>query len=108
MPHLAYADKLLDCHSCKKGFVFSKEEKKAWYESYTLPISAQPDNCLDCRRKIQKHNAENKLLSEILKKEEDAITDDELEQVVGIYTSWDKMEQSKYYLSLLIKRGKKR
>jgi hypothetical protein len=36
-PHLAYYDSLLHCYSCKKEFLFKKEEKKAWYESYKLP-----------------------------------------------------------------------
>lgn len=107
-PHLAYFDTQLNCYSCKKEFLFKKEEKKAWYESYKLPSNAQPNNCLDCRRKTQMHNSENKTISEILKKSEIEITENELQEVVGIYTSWDKMEKAKYYQSILNKRSKKK
>lgn len=106
-PHLAYFDTQLNCYSCKKEFLFKKEEKKTWYESYKLPINAQPNNCLDCRKKNSKQNSENKTVSEILKKSEVEITDNELEVVVEIYTSWDKMERAKYYQSILNKRNKK-
>jgi hypothetical protein len=105
-PHLAYFDTQLKCYKCRKEFLFKKEEKKAWYESYKLPINAQPDNCLDCRRKIQQQNSENKTISEILKKSENEITDEELEKVVETYTTWDKMEKAKYYQSILNKRKK--
>lgn len=102
--HLAYFDTQLHCNSCKKEFLFRKEEKKAWYELYKLPINAQPNNCLDCRRNTQRQNSENKTISEILKKPEIEITDNQLEEVIRIYTSWDKMEKAKYYQSILNKR----
>lgn len=106
-PHLAYFDTQLNCYSCKKEFLFKKEEKKAWYESYKLPINAQPNNCLDCSIKNRKLNSENKTISEILKKSEIEITDSELEKVAGVYASWDKMVRAKYYQSILNKRKKK-
>lgn len=105
-PHLAYSDTQLNCNSCKIEFLFRKEEKKAWYESYQLPINAQPTSCLDCRRNTRKQISENKIISEILKKSEIEIADNELEDVVEIYTSWDKMEKAKYYQSILNKRKK--
>lgn len=106
MPHIAYFDTQLDCYLCKREFLFKKEEKKVWYESYKLPINAQPNNCLDCRRSTRKQNSENKNISQILKKSEIEITNLELEVVVRIYTSWDKMEKAKYYQSILNKRIK--
>lgn len=106
-PHLAYFDTQLTCYTCKKEFLFKKEEKKAWYESYKLPIKVKPNHCLNCRRKDQKQNSENKTISEILKKPEIEISDTELEEVVEIYTLWDKMEKAKYYQSILNKRRKK-
>ena len=42
----------------------------------------------------------------MLKKPEDEITDQELQKVVEIYTSWDKMDKAKYYQSKLDKRNK--
>ena len=95
-PHFAYFDTQLNCYSCTKEFLFKKEEKKAWYESYKLPINAQPNNCLGCRRKTRNLNADNKTMSEILKKSELEISDNQLEEVIGIYTSWDKMKKAKY------------
>ncbi len=106
-PHLAYFDTPLRCSSCKNEFLFKKEEKKVWYESFKFPIKVQPDNCLDCRRKKRKHNAENKTLSDILKKSEMEITDDELAEIIRIYTSWDNPKKAKYYQSVLNKRHKK-
>lgn len=106
-PHLAYFDTSLTCNTCKKDYLFKKEEKKTWYESYKLPANAQPNNCLHCRRKSQKQNSENKTISEILKKSEIEISENELEMVVGIYASWDKMEKAKYYQSILNKLRKK-
>ena len=105
--HLAYSDTQLHCHSCHTEFLFKKEEKQAWYEAYKLPINAQPNNCLNCRRNTYKQNAENKTLSKILKKPEIEITDLELKEVVEIYTSWDKMEKANYYQSVLNKRHRK-
>jgi hypothetical protein len=105
-PHLAYSDTKLNCSSCSKEFLFKKEEKKVWYETYKLPINAEPNNCLDCRREIRKQNLANKTISEILKKTEAEITDKELETAVEIYTSWDKMDKAKYYQSKLNKRNK--
>lgn len=105
-PHLTYSDSKLFCYSCKKDFLFKKEEKKAWYESYKLPINAKPNNCLDCRQNIRKLKLENKILSEILKKTETEITNKELEKIIETYALWDKMDKAKYYQSILNKRNK--
>ncbi len=96
-PHLAYSDSKIICSTCQNEYIFTKEEKKVWYESYQLPTTAFPYTCLACRRK----NSENKILSEILKKEEKDITPNELNRVIEIYTSWEKIEKAKYYQSLL-------
>lgn len=104
IPHLVYIDTPLICNKCKLEFLFRKEEKKIWYESYKLSLNAQPNSCLECRRKTQKQKSENKIISEMLKKSEIEIADNELEVVVEIYTSWNKMEKVKYYQSILNKR----
>lgn len=103
---LAHFDTQLHCFTCKREFLFKKEEKKAWYESYKLPLNAQPNNCLSCRRKLQKASSENKAVSEILQKTESEITDTQLEEVISIYTAWGKIEKAKYYQSILNKRKK--
>ena len=107
-PHLAYSDRKLNCSSCKIDFLFTKEEKKTWYEAYQLPTYAKPSNCLTCRRKIRQQKLENKTVSEILNKSEDELTEDELKTVIDIYISWDKVERVKYFQSVLNKRLKKK
>lgn len=99
-PHLAYFDTRLNCYQCKEDFVFSKEEKKIWYESYKLPIKAVPDNCLNCRRSIKLQKNQNKELSDILKKEENQLTLEEFEIIIDIYEDWGKTDKVKYYQSL--------
>ena len=106
-PHLAYYDTHINCQECRKDYVFRKQEKKVWYESYKLPTTAQPTTCLECRRKNRQHNSQNKTVSEILRKSDNDITDEELEIVVDIFTSWDKMDKAKYYQSVLTLRQKK-
>lgn len=99
-PHLAYFDSNLNCYKCQKEFVFSKEEKKIWYESYKLPLNAEPNNCLDCRRAIRLQKNQNKELSDILQKKENQLTTEELAIVIRIYEDWGKTEKVKFYQSL--------
>ena len=105
-PHLAYSDTKLICKTCQQDFLFKKEEKKLWYEAYKLPTYAQPSNCPECRKNIRKQKSENKTLSEILKKPLNKVSNSELEKIIEIYTSWDKLEKAKYYQSILRKRNK--
>lgn len=105
-PHLAYFDTALSCSTCQSDFQFKKEEKQAWYESYKLPIHAEPNNCLDCRRAIRQEKEENKTVSEILKNGESQLSEEELETLISIYHAWDKPEKVKYFESILRKRIK--
>lgn len=105
-PHLAYSDKQMVCYRCEQDFKFRKEEKQAWYESYKLPIHAEPDHCLACRRAIRQEKLENKSVSEILKKAETSISKEELESLIQIYSAWDKTEKVKYFEAMLRKRIK--
>lgn len=103
-PHLAYADTQLKCSECETSFRFTKEEKQVWYENYKLPIHAEPGNCLDCRRKIKQHKADNKTVSEILRKTESELSQEEIETLLEIYAAWDKPEKVKYFEAVLNKR----
>jgi len=105
-PHLAYYDMKLICNKCGIDFLFSKEEKKLWYESLGFGLYSIPNNCLKCRKDLRQLKSENTTLSEILKKDESNLAIDELEKIIEIYSDWHKGDKAKYYESLLRKRKK--
>jgi len=105
-PYYAYFDLSINCKTCKSEFVFSKEEKKFWFESLKFWIDSEPVNCVTCRKEIRQLKKENKILSDILSKKEDDISFTELEKVIEIYTIWQKEDRVKYYQSVLKKRNK--
>ena len=106
-PSLAYYDIPKVCKKCGVDFIFSKTEKKLWYDTLGFVLDSSPNNCKECRREIRHLKRENSILSGILKKEELEITGDELNTIIEIYTNWDKAEKVKYYQALLRKRMKK-
>ncbi len=103
MPHLAYHDTVLECKTCKEKFVFSKTEKKFWYETLGFWATSQPVYCKSCRRDNKQHKLENKTLSDLLRKGEEKLTADELATVIEIYEKWDKAERVRYFRALLRK-----
>lgn len=103
-PNYAHFDSNKICTNCGSNFIFSKEEKKYWYESLKFWIDSEPVNCLKCRREIRHYKSENKILSEILRNEESEISISELEKVVEIYTNWQIEQKVKYYQSVIIKK----
>ena len=103
-PHLAYFDTTFVCNSCGIESVFSIAEKKAWYEQYNLPKSARPSKCLKCRKTESLKKDQNKLLSDLLEKKVTSLTDQELEQVIAIYTEWEKADKVAFYRAVLKKR----
>lgn len=107
-PHYAYFDTKRICKTCKTEFIFSKEEKKLWFEDLKFWTDAVPNNCLNCRREIRIWKQENKRISEILRKVENDISSEELKTVIEIYTSWEMEGKVKYYQAILRKRNKRR
>lgn len=105
--NLAYFDTKLNCNTCQKKFIFAKEEKKYWYENLKFHIDSSPVNCADCRKEIRYLKNQNTVLSEILKKQESEISISEIENIMEIYSEWNKPEKVKYYKSLLNKLIKK-
>jgi transcription elongation factor Elf1 len=105
-PHLAYFDKNLMCKSCGEEFLFTKEEKRFWFEVLKFWIDSEPVSCLKCRREIRVLKSENKILSEILKKELAQISIEELEKVIEVYRKWDKNDRVAFYEAQLKKRRK--
>ncbi len=105
-PHYAYFDTTIECHKCNNKFTFSKEEKKYWYENLKFWIESVPINCVDCRKATRKLKKENKILSDIIMKEEAKLTIEELKNIIDIYATWGKTERSKYFNSVLKRKLK--
>lgn len=103
-PHYAYYDSQCKCKNCNADFIFSKEEKKHWFESLKFWIYSVPIHCINCRMEIRQLKLENKILSTILKKEESNISSEELDKVIKIYSKWKKEKRVKYYQAILRKR----
>lgn len=105
-PSLAYYDKEKTCRTCDAAFTFTKEEKKLWYEQLKFWIDSEPVNCLNCRREIRLLKTENTTISDILQKDEQEISIDELKIVADIYRKWDKIEKAKFYEAIIEKKRK--
>ena len=103
-PHYAYFDSRFTCRTCKEKFVFSKEEKQYWYEKLQFWVFSTPVNCASCRKEIRELKAENTTLSDLLRKQEGDLTQEELETVRGIYEKWGKEDKVNYYTAVLRKR----
>ena len=103
-PNYSYYDTKHQCRTCKSDFIFSKEEKKYWYETLQFWIDSTAIHCVECRKEKRELKKENTTLSSILKKEEKEISIEELESVIDIYTKWEKTERTKYYQALLKKK----
>ncbi len=102
--HLAYFDTEFDCKSCGVKWIFTKAEKKAWYEQYHLPSRSAPDKCLDCRRAQKLHKEQNNVLSLLLERESADLAIGELKQIIEIYEAWGKSDKAAFYRSLLTHR----
>ena len=107
-PYLAYYDSELTCQSCQTNFVFSKEEKKYWYEELQFWIDSIPKNCVNCRKTLRELKKENQALSKILRKPEPHLNEVELRIVIEIYKKWNKENRAKYYQSVLKKNFNKK
>lgn len=102
-PNLGYSDTEYECSTCTKPFLFKKEEKQLWYEQLEFSIHSTPNNCTTCRAVIRKKKVENQQLSILLKRPEKELTIQELEQIISIYTIWEKPGRVSYFKSLLKK-----
>jgi hypothetical protein len=107
-PNLAYFDSTFSCCNCGVEWVFTTSEKKAWYETYKLPINSKPDLCLNCRRKKWLRKDQNTYLSELLGKDIATLTDSEVADIIAIYTDWAKADKVSYFQSVLVKRTSNR
>ena len=105
-PHYAYFDTQHICRTSKVKFIFGKEEKRYWFETLKFWTESKPVNSPECRKELRELKAENKLLSDLLRKDEKELSAEELEQIIEIYSKWDKIEKAKYFASVLRKTKK--
>jgi hypothetical protein len=49
-PRNWYIDAAFSCADCRKTFVWSAKEQKAWFESYHFYVDSQPKLCKACSR----------------------------------------------------------
>ncbi len=103
-PNYAYFDTRHTCRTCETVFTFSKEEKKYWFETLKFWTDAEPVNCVNCRKEVRQFKNQNTRLSNILQQKEEDISIEELEEVIEIYTKWEKIKRVKYYQSVLRKQ----
>lgn len=101
--HLAYHDSPFVCERCGKDSIFSKDEKKFWYEGLKFGLYSSPNKCTECRKAVRQLKRENKTLSDLLRKDEKKLSKSDLEQIIEIYSDWGKEERAMYYKSLLRK-----
>jgi hypothetical protein len=104
-PNMAYYDTSIKCRTCSSDFLFTKEEKKYWYEQLKFWTECTAVNCLPCRRQIRELKKENKILSDILKKDQDKITIEEFQTAADIYRKWGKFEKVKFYEAIVRKKA---
>lgn len=100
-PYLAYYSVNLTCKKCGNEFIFTKEDKKFWYEELKFFRESVPLNCLKCRKEIRIFKIQNKVLSQILKKDVKEMSIEELSQVVKIYYEWDKTDKFNFYNKII-------
>ncbi|WP_267402837.1 MULTISPECIES: zinc-ribbon domain containing protein [unclassified Chryseobacterium] len=103
-PYLSYYDTNLRCEKCKNEFTFTKDEKKLWYEQLKFHIKSIPLHCLKCRKEIRKLKIQNKILSQLLQKDQKDLTIDELSQIVQIYDEWNIKDKFNFYKKVIQKR----
>ncbi|MEL6867328.1 MAG: zinc-ribbon domain containing protein, partial [Bacteroidota bacterium] len=65
--HLYYYDEKRICQTCHQSFLFTRKEKKFWYEQLQFWIESKPNHCPECRRAIRRKKLDNTRLSELLK-----------------------------------------
>lgn len=99
--HLAYYDISLNCKNCGNEFTFTKEEKKLWYEELKFFRESTPLNCLKCRKEIRIFKIQNKILSQVLKKDIKEMSIEELSQVADIYKKWNKEDKFNFYSKII-------
>lgn len=100
-PYLTYYSVNLNCKKCGNEFTFTKEEKKLWYEELKFFRESVPLNCLNCRKEIRIFKIQNKILSQILKKDVEEMSIEELSQITKIYYEWDKTDKFNFYSKIL-------
>lgn len=101
---LAHFDEEKDCEACQATFVFSKEEKKHWYEKLGFYFEATRKYCPSCQAKSNKGKTDQKRISTLLKTPSD-LNKNELQEISQIYLRMGKEEKAKKYMTLARKKN---
>ena len=102
-PFFTYNDEILKCENCDCEFLFSKEEKKFWYEDLKFIVWSYPKHCPACRKQIRAPKIKSKRLTELINNI-DHINGNEIEEIINIFLEYGNFNKAKYYLSVLRKR----
>jgi len=104
-PYLAFFDSERYCEQCNKSYIFSRKEKRFWYEELQFWVQSKPKHCKVCRKEVREKKQINKKLSDLIKRF-DELTISELEEIVDCYKKMGKTEKMKYYQSVVNRERK--
>ncbi len=99
--HLAYFDESRTCQTCGDDYIFTKEEKRHWYEVLKFWVYAKSVNCKNCSKEIRTERNLNTRLSDLLKNGEDSLSKIEIAEIISIYEVIEKTDKVKYFQSKL-------
>lgn len=99
--HLAYFDESHTCQTCGDDYIFSKEEKRHWFEVLQFWVYAESLNCKNCSKEIRVERNLNTRLSNLLKNGEEELSNEQITEVISIYQTMEKAEKVKYFQSKL-------
>lgn len=94
---VSFFDQVLTCSKCEKKFLFSKQEKKYWFEELKFYPLSHRKECFDCRKKRRDNNR----LSELLKEGNSNLESEEIEEIIEIYSRNGKEEKVRMYQNRL-------
>jgi len=103
--YLAFYDIEKTCKSCKKKYIFTKEEQVQWFEKLQFCHRAKSVRCKPCLKKIRYQKSLQKKLSALLAIKKD-YTAEQLKEIITIYLEMGKPEKTNRYSNLLKKHLK--
>jgi len=105
-PYLAYIDSENQCRTCQCCFIFSKQEKKYWYEDLNFWVQSDAVNCKECRGKQRKRKVNIKGAQDSLAKllpKVDRSNPLYLREIIALYEITESTNKVKEYTNILKK-----
>lgn len=99
----AYYNSEYNCRTCNTDFIFYGKEKRFWYEVLKFRVDSKPMHCVSCRKENRSVKNMNTRLSDLLINGEENLSLDDFEEIIAIYTKWEKVERRKYFENKLKK-----